>query len=140
MILLIYIINYFGEHCTGWSRCRYVYSTKIIKYQLILLIFIASGDGEYIMRFCPSFQIVQLMHEGMKAREACNIVVEQMLRQSGQQFEVAVIALDTKVSTRYAINTMFCIYIAMQASTMISWMYFLIIILYSPRANVQGVK
>ena len=54
------------------------------------------------MRFCPSFQIVQLMREGMKAQDACNIVVEQMLRQSGQQFEVAVIALDTKVSTRYA--------------------------------------
>ena len=50
------------------------------------------------MRFCPSYQIVQLMREGKKAQEACNIAVEQMLSQSGQQFEVAVIALDTKVS------------------------------------------
>ena len=57
------------------------------------------------MRFCPSFQIVQLMHEGMKAQEACNTVVERMLRQSGQQFEVAVIALDTKVSTSYYTTT-----------------------------------
>ena len=53
------------------------------------------------MRFCPSFQIVQLMREGMKAQEACNTTVERMLRQSGQQFEVAVIALDTEVSCRY---------------------------------------
>ena len=52
------------------------------------------------MRFCPSFQIVQLMSEGLKAQEACSIAVERMLRKSGQQFEVAVIALDTNVSTR----------------------------------------
>ena len=57
------------------------------------------------MRFCPSFQIVQLMREGMKAQEACNITVERMLRQSGQQFEVAVIALDTEVSCRYILYT-----------------------------------
>lgn len=50
------------------------------------------------MRFCPSFQIVQLMREGLSAQEASDIVVERMLRQNGQWFEVAVIALDIKVS------------------------------------------
>ena len=57
-----------------------------------------SGDGERIMQFCPSFQIVQLMREGLTAQEASDIVVEKMLRQSGRWFEVAVIALDIKVS------------------------------------------
>ena len=51
------------------------------------------------MRFCPSFQIVQLMREGIKVQEACDLAVERMLRQNGRQFEVGVIALDTKVST-----------------------------------------
>ena len=50
------------------------------------------------MQFCPSFQIVQLMREGLTAQEASDIVVERMLRQNGQWFEVAVIALDIKVS------------------------------------------
>ena len=70
------------------------------KYHGQLLLFhLASGDGECIMRFCPSFQIVQFMREGMKAQEACDLTVDRMLRQTGQQFEVAVIALDTKVSS-----------------------------------------
>ena len=50
------------------------------------------------MRFCPSFQIVQLMREGLTVQEASDIVVERMLSQNGQWFEVAVIALDIKVS------------------------------------------
>lgn len=58
----------------------------------------ASGDGERIMQFCPSFQIVQLMREGLTAQEASDVAVERMLRQNGRWFEVAVIALDIKVS------------------------------------------
>ena len=53
------------------------------------------------MQFCPSFQIVQLMREGRAVQEACNIAVERMLKQNGQWFEVAVIALDINVSSHY---------------------------------------
>lgn len=60
----------------------------------------ASGDGERIMQFCPSFQIVQLMREGLAVQEACDVAVKRMLRQNGRWFEVAVIALDTKVGHR----------------------------------------
>ena len=57
------------------------------------------------MQFSPSFQIVQLMREGMNAQEACDSVIKRMLRQSARQFEVAVIGLDTKVS--WTRSTMF---------------------------------
>lgn len=50
------------------------------------------------MKFCPGFQIVQFMSEGMTAQEACDVAVNRMLKQNGQWFEVAVIALDVKVS------------------------------------------
>ena len=38
------------------------------------------------------------MSEGMTAQEACDVAVNRMLKQNGQWFEVAVIALDVKVS------------------------------------------
>ena len=57
-----------------------------------------SGDGECIMKFCPSFQIVQLMREGMSAQEACDVVIKRILKWNCHWFEIAAIALDIKVS------------------------------------------
>lgn len=58
----------------------------------------ATGDGEQIMKFCPSFKIVQLMKEGRSPQQACEDVVTEMKRQSSRSFEVGLIALDTKVN------------------------------------------
>ena len=58
---------------------------------------VASGDGEKIMQFCPSFQIVQLMREGNEPQKACEMAVKMMADRSQEWFEVAVIALNTKV-------------------------------------------
>ena len=58
----------------------------------------ASGDGEKIMQFCPSFHIVQLMREGNEPQKACEMVIKMMTDRAQKWFEVAVIALNTKVS------------------------------------------
>lgn len=58
----------------------------------------ASGDGEKIMRFCPSFHIVELMSQGKTPQQACETVVKKIVKCSGNDTEVAVIALDMKVN------------------------------------------
>ena len=60
--------------------------------------FLASGDGDSIMRFCPSFHIVQLMHQGKSPDQACDMVVRKITECLGSQVEAALIALDMKVS------------------------------------------
>lgn len=69
-----------------------------IWYTIFVLNCTASGDGEKIMQFCPSFHIVQLMREGIEPQKACEIVVKMMADRAQKWFEVAVIALNTKVS------------------------------------------
>ena len=64
------------------------------------LISLASGDGEKILQFCPSFHIVQKMREGYTPQQACESTVSTMKGRSREWFEVAVIALDTKVMIR----------------------------------------
>lgn len=64
---------------------------------LSLFLSIASGDGEKILQFCPSFHIVQKMREGYTPVQACESTVRTMKERSYEWFEVAVIALDTKV-------------------------------------------
>lgn len=64
---------------------------------LSLFLSIASGDGEKILQFCPSFHIVQKMREGYTPQQACESTVRTMKERSYEWFEVAVIALDTKV-------------------------------------------
>ena len=49
------------------------------------------------MKFCPSFKIVQLMHDGRSPQEACETVIRGMKKHDDHWFEVAVIALDIKV-------------------------------------------
>lgn len=59
---------------------------------------LATGDGERIMQFCPSFHIVQLMKSGRSPQQACEEVVKLMKEGSDKYFEVGVIALNCKVS------------------------------------------
>ena len=59
----------------------------------------ATGDGEKIMQYCPSFHIVQLLKSGRSPQEACEEVVREMKEGSttDECFEVGVIALNHKV-------------------------------------------
>ena len=61
------------------------------------LLVLATGDGEKIMQFCPSFHIVQLMESGRSPQQACEDVVKKMKEGSERWFEVGVIALNRKV-------------------------------------------
>ena len=58
---------------------------------------LATGDGDKIMQFCPSFHIVQLIRRGCSPQQACEEVVTAMRQGSDMYFEVGVIALDCKV-------------------------------------------
>lgn len=60
---------------------------------------LATGDGEKIMQFCPSFHIVQLMRSGRSPQQACEEVVGKMTEGSERWFEVGVIALNYKVNS-----------------------------------------
>ncbi|KAK7483990.1 hypothetical protein BaRGS_00024725 [Batillaria attramentaria] len=57
-----------------------------------------SGDGDQIMKFCPSFHIVELMRQGMNPECACHTAVKRIIQRLGAApvFELAVIALNTK--------------------------------------------
>ena len=68
-------------------------------HYMVLTCLLATGDGDQIMQFCPSFHIVQLMREGLSAEEACLKVVSRMKESChNKDFEAAVIATDKKVS------------------------------------------
>ena len=58
---------------------------------------VATGDGDKIMRYCPSFHIVQLMSQGLSPQQACETAVTRMKERHGEWFEVGVIALDNQV-------------------------------------------
>ena len=76
-----------------WCKCLLFVSS--------ILFSLASGDGGKILQFCPSFHIVQKMREGQTPKQACDSIVSNMKERSGNWFEVAVIALDTKVSNLF---------------------------------------
>lgn len=59
----------------------------------------ATGDGDKIMRFCPSYHAVQLMKKGHSPQESCEIVVKEAQTKAGtmaKPFEMAIIALNVK--------------------------------------------
>ena len=51
------------------------------------------------MQFCPSFHVVQLLEEGVSPQEACSRVVHRMKEFTPNDFEVGLVAMDTKVHT-----------------------------------------
>ncbi|XP_062850918.1 N(4)-(Beta-N-acetylglucosaminyl)-L-asparaginase [Trichomycterus rosablanca] len=69
----------------------------------------ASGDGDKIMCYCPSFQIVQLMRQGLSPEEACCSVLTDIKRRAGEEkcFEIALIALNMKGETGAASSVNF---------------------------------
>ncbi|XP_059504296.1 N(4)-(Beta-N-acetylglucosaminyl)-L-asparaginase isoform X2 [Stegostoma tigrinum] len=58
----------------------------------------ASGDGDKIMCFCPSFHVVQLMKQGLSPTDACQSVVQDICNRVGKKdiFEIGLIALNMK--------------------------------------------
>ncbi|XP_066295270.1 N(4)-(Beta-N-acetylglucosaminyl)-L-asparaginase-like [Branchiostoma lanceolatum] len=58
---------------------------------------VATGDGDNIMKFCPSFQVVQIMRQGFDPQTACREVVKQIHQKVGaDMFEMALVAMDMK--------------------------------------------
>ena len=66
-----------------------------------MYILVATGDGEQIMRFCPSFHIVQLLHSGRSPQQACDEVMHHMTSSSDVIFEVGVIAVSFMVGDSF---------------------------------------
>ncbi|XP_036430554.1 N(4)-(Beta-N-acetylglucosaminyl)-L-asparaginase [Colossoma macropomum] len=58
----------------------------------------ATGDGDKIMCYCPSFHIVQLMRQGSSPKEACCSVLADIRRRTGEGecFEIGLVALSMK--------------------------------------------
>ncbi|XP_016090433.1 N(4)-(Beta-N-acetylglucosaminyl)-L-asparaginase-like [Sinocyclocheilus grahami] len=58
----------------------------------------ATGDGDKIMCYCPSFHVVQLMRQGSSHNEACHAVLAGIQRRtSGDKcFEIGLISLNMK--------------------------------------------
>ena len=64
-----------------------------------------TGDGDIMMRYCPSYHIVRLMKEGVAVQDACDKVVAEMKERHGAPFEAAVIALNMKVSQQHFLHS-----------------------------------
>ncbi|XP_048457077.1 N(4)-(Beta-N-acetylglucosaminyl)-L-asparaginase isoform X2 [Rhincodon typus] len=58
----------------------------------------ATGDGDKIMCFCPSFHVVQLMKQGLSPTDACQSVIQDICNRVGKKdiFEIGLIALNMK--------------------------------------------
>ncbi|XP_043552617.1 N(4)-(Beta-N-acetylglucosaminyl)-L-asparaginase isoform X3 [Chiloscyllium plagiosum] len=62
----------------------------------------ATGDGDKIMCFCPSFHVVQLMKQGLSPGDACQSVIQDICHRVGNKdiFEIGLIALNMKDDLR----------------------------------------
>ena len=57
----------------------------------------ATGNGDLIMQFCPSFHVVCLMrYQGLSPQLACEEVVRDVVKRNKGSFMVALIAMDPK--------------------------------------------
>uniref|UniRef100_A0A8C9RRT8 Zgc:153169 n=1 Tax=Scleropages formosus TaxID=113540 RepID=A0A8C9RRT8_SCLFO len=58
----------------------------------------ATGDGDKIMCFCPSFHTVQLMKQGLPPTEACEAVLRDVARRTApdEVFELGLVAMNMK--------------------------------------------
>ncbi|XP_025076871.1 uncharacterized protein LOC112553697 [Pomacea canaliculata] len=56
-----------------------------------------SGDGDQIMKFCPSFHVLQFLKQGQSPEEACQNVVKNMVRRVGSpsSVEIGIIAVNS---------------------------------------------
>ncbi|CAG5132706.1 unnamed protein product [Candidula unifasciata] len=57
-----------------------------------------SGDGDEILRYCPSYKVVDLLKQGYSPQNACLSTAKEIMRRRGTRgaFEMVVIALDNK--------------------------------------------
>lgn len=110
--LLIHMLNKMCPTSSGYSNwpviymcfflvgrsCSWcVYSIVTGEFLSACLSPLATGDGDIMMRYCPSYRVVHLMREGLPVQDACNKVVLDMKQRHGEPFEVAIIALNMKV-------------------------------------------
>lgn len=57
----------------------------------------ATGDGDKIMCYCPTFHVVQLMKQGLSPTAACRSVIQDVQHQAGKNmFEFGLIAMNMK--------------------------------------------
>ncbi|XP_042303757.1 N(4)-(Beta-N-acetylglucosaminyl)-L-asparaginase-like isoform X1 [Sceloporus undulatus] len=58
----------------------------------------ATGDGDMIMCFSPCFHVILLMKQGLSPMDACQNVVQDILRRMGKEntFELGIIAMNMK--------------------------------------------
>ncbi|XP_077985738.1 N(4)-(Beta-N-acetylglucosaminyl)-L-asparaginase-like isoform X2 [Glandiceps talaboti] len=58
----------------------------------------ATGDGDDIMRFCCSYQVVQYLKQGLDVQSACDQVIKDVIERVGQDkmFTIGLIAMDTQ--------------------------------------------
>ncbi|XP_041106839.1 N(4)-(Beta-N-acetylglucosaminyl)-L-asparaginase isoform X3 [Polyodon spathula] len=80
------------------DRCRGHDTLGLIALDLQGNITVATGDGDKIMCFCPSFHVVQLMKQGLSPASACQTVVNDIQRRIGKgaMFEFGLMAMNMK--------------------------------------------
>ncbi|XP_072565618.1 N(4)-(Beta-N-acetylglucosaminyl)-L-asparaginase isoform X3 [Paramormyrops kingsleyae] len=59
---------------------------------------LATGDGDKIMSYCPSYHAVQLMKQGRAPAEACEAVLQDIAERLGtdEGFEIGLVAMNIK--------------------------------------------
>lgn len=55
-----------------------------------------SGDGDLILKYCPAYQVVQHLKQGIHPTDACGLVVKDITNRSSEDVEIAIIAVDMK--------------------------------------------
>ena len=58
----------------------------------------ATGLGENVMRYCASFQVVELMRQGLHPQQACRQTIDRIARvdPAGQRLDINFVALDKR--------------------------------------------
>ena len=60
-----------------------------------------TGDGDILLRFCPSFLVVEMMHQGTVPEKACQEVVRRVCQSVGtHDLEMGTIAMNIKVNIK----------------------------------------
>lgn len=93
-IIFYHLTILLGRSCS-WCVYFTVNDQSLCEFSLSPL---ATGDGDIMMRHCPSYRVVHLMKEGLSVQDACDQVILEMKERHGSSFEVAIIALNMKVS------------------------------------------
>ena len=76
----------------GWCSCRYSICINYCNHFCK-----ATGNGEKLMQYCPSYQVVEAMKKGYTPQEACEYTIKNMIG-SGEPFEAGLIAINNKVN------------------------------------------